>query len=501
MLEFNVSRAVSAGQEVTTADIVRAALLGVPAKLIGLIAARSQPEVTAQVASTPEETHSLQHAPHANLDAVARGDHASRLVTSLSHAVTEWEQASGRRTNVRHKGLENLKGAIAAFVADLLHARNHPHAEGWVYRPLAKGSFTKQAVSARDFTSVREAWIACGLVECKPGYTETVEFDGDHIRTRGKAARFRATPKLLQVCAEHGVTPQNVGEHFTYPPPKHPLVRTRASRRVGRWKEAGSPMEFKRTPRTEALEHKVKELNAFLADHVIQGATHRWFRRIFHEGDKPGFDWNKGGRLYSDGKDSYQQRPRPERLKMTIDGEPVCEIDIRASYLTILHARYSEPFEVSREHDPYSIGGLPRAVVKKWCAVRFGTKKAITRWPSLAIKEFAEDNDGTDLTQYSVREVGQQVCQKHPLLKRWQELPETWADLMWLESEAVIGAMGALMRMQKAPSLPVHDSLLVPITYEDWGHGHLTASYSYFCKAIPHLEVHHPTTPQDALEL
>jgi hypothetical protein len=271
MLEFNVSRAVSAGEEVT------AELLEVRAKLIGLIAARSQQSgVTAQGTSTPGQIYRLQHAPRANLDAVATGDHASGLVTSLSDTLTTWEQASGRRKNIRHKGLESLKGAIAAFVADLVHARNHPDANGWVYRPLAKGSFTKQAVSARDFTSVREAWIACGLLEYTPGYTETIEFDpGDRIRTRGKAARFRATPKLLQVCAEHGVIPQNVGEHFTYPPPEHPLVRTRASRRVGRWKEAGAPMHFKRTTRTDALEQQVKELNAFLADHVIRGATHR----------------------------------------------------------------------------------------------------------------------------------------------------------------------------------------------------------------------------------
>jgi hypothetical protein len=52
------------------------------------------------------------------------------------------------------------------------------------------------------------------------------------------------------------------------------------------------------------------------------------------------------------------------------------------------------------------------------CAVRFGTKKAITRWPPLAVREYAEENEGADLTHYSVREVGQKVCQKHPLLKR-----------------------------------------------------------------------------------
>jgi hypothetical protein len=76
-----------------------------------LVAACSpQPEVTAQMTSTPEQTHSLQHAPRANLDAVARGEDASRLVTSLSNAITAWEQRSGKRKNIRHKGLENLKG-------------------------------------------------------------------------------------------------------------------------------------------------------------------------------------------------------------------------------------------------------------------------------------------------------------------------------------------------------------------------------------------------------
>jgi hypothetical protein len=492
--------AVTTGEQITL--LIRALL----AKIVDLTAAPSQKhliaarshqhERPAQVASRPEETHSLQHAPRANLDAVVRGNNASGLVASLSDAITAWEQASGKRKNVRRKGLENLKGASAAFAADLLHARNHPDADGWVYRPLAKGSFTKQAVSSRDFTSVKDAWIACGLLDHKPGFTETVEFDGDHFRTRGKAARFRATPKMLKVCAEHGVTPQNVGEHFSYPPPEHPLVLTSTSRRVGRWKEQGKPMEFKRTPRTQKLEGRVKELNAFIANHLIRGATHRWFRRIFHEGDQPQFDWNKGGRLYSDGKDSFQQLPRSERLKITIDGEPVCEIDIRASYLTILHALHKEPFEVSREHDPYAIEGLPRAVVKKWCAVRFGTKKGMTRWPSLAIREYAEDNDGADLTQYSVREVGQKVCKKHPLLKQWQELPETWADLMWLESQAVLGSMQSLMQVSAVPTLPIHDSLLVPVSREELAKEHLTVSYHHFCKVVPHLEAHYPTQPK-----
>ena len=57
---------------------------------------------------------------------------------------------------------------------------------------------------------------------------------------------------------------------------------------------------------------------------------------IFNNGDHPKFNWNMGGRLYSYGESNYQQMESADRLRMTINGEEVCEIDIRASYLTIL---------------------------------------------------------------------------------------------------------------------------------------------------------------------
>src|SRR4029077_10946523 len=147
-----------------------------------------------------------------------------------------------------------------------------------------------------------------------------------------------------------------------------------------------------------------KELNAFMAQHVISGAMHKWFHRTFNMGDAEDFAWNKGGRLYSDGRGSYQNVPRPQRLKMTIDGERVCEIDIRASYLTILHARYNIPFAVSAEVDPYQITGIPRNVVKAWVTVRFGTKSTRTRWPSEAIRRYAEDNSGANLREFKIKD-------------------------------------------------------------------------------------------------
>ena len=216
---------------------------------------------------------------------------------------------------------------------------------------------------------------------------------------------------------------------------------------------------------------------------------HRWFHRTFNMGDEEGFAWNKGGRLYSDGKGSYQNIPRPERLKMTIDGDKVCEIDIRASYLTILHALHHVPFDVSTEVDPYRIAGIPRNVVKAWVTVRFGTKGARTRWPSDAIQRYAEDNAGSDLSKYKIRDVEREFCKRFPLMGRWRELKETWADLMWLESEAVVSTVILLMR-SGVPSLPVHDSLIVPASAEAMASDILSNNYNHVCGVIPALVAH-----------
>ena len=439
---------------------------------------------------SPEEARSLRVAPMATLDATARSESAKGLIARLADELTNWETAFAARKNQRKGRLEKLQAAIGAFLADLLNACNHPEANGWTWRSLSKSGFTGHTVSFRDFDAIVSAWAACGLLERVAGFKEPVVFDpGDQLRARGKASRFRATPKLLLICAEYGVTPQNAGEHFAYRPPKHPLRLNASSRTVASWKEPGRPMSFTRTEETARLEEPIKELNAFLAQRVITGAMHRWFHRTFNMGDEEDFAWNKGGRLYSDGKGSYQNIPRSERLKITIDGEAVCEIDIRASYLTILHALYHVPFQVSTEVDPYRIAGIPRNVVKAWCTVRFGTKGARSRWPADANKKYAEDNAGADLRKFKIRDVEREVCRKFPLMGGWRELKETWADLMWLESEAVVSTVILLMR-SGVPCLPVHDSLLVPLSAEAMASDILINNYSHVRGVTPALVVH-----------
>jgi hypothetical protein len=64
---------------------------------------------------------------------------------------------------------------------------------------------------------------------------------------------------------------------------------------------------------------------------------------------------------------SYRRR---KRLHITINGEAVAEIDIKASYLTIYHARLGVPLE--NHVDPYERAGVERSIAKSWMIHSFG---------------------------------------------------------------------------------------------------------------------------------
>ena len=59
--------------------------------------------------------------------------------------------------------------------------------------------------------------------------------------------------------------------------------------------------------------------------------------------------------------------------------------------------------------------------MKAWVTVRFGTKGARTRWPTDAIEKYAEDNAGSDLRKFKIKDVEREFCRKFPLVGRWRE--------------------------------------------------------------------------------
>ena len=226
-------------------------------------------------------------------------------------------------------------------------------------------------------------------------------------------------------------------------------------------KPVGKPIKFEKDHFVGIIEDQVKELNEFFAQQKLRGGSHHGYVRVYNNGDNPRFHWNMGGRFYSQHfTDSYPVMSGDERLKMTINGEPVAEIDIRASYLTIFHSLHGLQLP---ESDPYDLPGLGpehRDAVKKWMVATFGNSKPIVRWPERMLKKTPE------LEQYNVSTITKAALAKYPVLTEWGQplrgLKHGWADLMWFESNVMLSTMLALKQEHQIPSLSVHDSLIVP---------------------------------------
>jgi len=73
---------------------------------------------------------------------------------------------------------------------------------------------------------------------------------------------------------------------------------------------------------------------------------------------------------------------------MTIGGKEVVEIDINASYLTILHGISDHP--LPNRDDLYALGGYDRVIVKAWITATIGHHGFHTRWPKNAIQEIKD---------------------------------------------------------------------------------------------------------------
>lgn len=436
----------------------------------------------------------LQAAKHARLRAHPISEEAELLVSSLANMVDEHALATGARTNKRQNTAEKLRYAVGAFLADLFrpYGQEEPEPNPWVYRSMHAKSFTGAKVSYRTFSQLVEGFRRLALLEHIDGHEVT-------DRDKGKyAARFRATPALLAFSKERLVNPARVHDHFEfeYDLPKV-VLELRAAKEVSYWatsRPPGKSMPFERDSITNALEDNVRELNEFFAQHRLRDGEHHGYVRLFHNGDDPRFFWNMGGRLYSQHfADSYQVMNAGKRLRMTIDGDPVAEIDIRASYLTIFLSLRGIQLP---EGDPYELPGLGpehRSAVKAWMVATFGNAKPVVRWPPRMLQKSPE------LKDHRVSTITKAALAKYPALETWgQPLSHNtngWAGLMWFESNVMISTMLKLKRDHQIPSLSVHDSLIVPDQWADTAYTVLRETFQSQLGVMPLLKINRPPLP------
>lgn len=414
------------------------------------------------------------NAVHAPLMGRPISDQGRAVVARLHDAITTHELTVNPRKYARRKTSAQFNKAIGAFAADILLAQTHKKAKGWIRRSLRVESFDNGPVTRTQARAVVDGLVALGLMRHVKGYPEMTAFGP----SRYVSPKLRAEPAMLKLAKECGVDADKAEQHFTKGPPKDLVVVRGASVYDGYKKIKGNVL--KKIDAPSHLWDEMLELNTFLEGFTLEHGTHRGFFRGYNNGDYPGFDFDRGGRIYSAGEDSYQNLPGEERLKLTINGEAVSEVDVRASFITILYAMHKLHFE----GDPYvisSLGSEGRQAVKMFVAATIGSGAPIEKWSRKHAKDFLEDTGLKLGKRWPLSLVAQSTLEKHPLLRRLNEpingRKRDWSDLMWIESQAILKTMLDLKRNYQVPSYPVHDSLIVPRSKADRAVAQLNAHY------------------------
>jgi hypothetical protein len=410
------------------------------------------------------------------LDYKPISDQAMRLSLSLADELTDIDpERSRKRQGVKRT---EFSLAVGAFVADLVLGFRKTDTQ-WSYRSQRPEAFTDAKVSYRLFKSADRGLSALQFIKKIPGFYDR---PGDGWGGKGFATRYLPTPALIEYVTRFDITLENIHEHFQRSLPRHPLELRQSSIRRGREKVRGRKIKFVSTPETERLEAEIYELNEFIDSFSITGGTHRGFRRIFNEGVPEGYKWNKGGRLYSIGEDSFQRLKEKVRAKLRINGESTIELDIRGSHLTILHSKLDLILDQTK--DPYQVTGLPRDIVKAWITMTLGYDKFHSRWPIEKKSDFEKKGINID-EEYPLKEVKSIIFNHYPMMAKWPDYSIDCFDLMYFESVAIMNTMLDLKRTYSIPSLSVHDSLIVRKKDQSVTRESLKKHYLQACGAEP----------------
>jgi len=402
---------------------------------------------------------------------------SQRLCAEITeHLVT----IEDRRRIRRAKDKESFRLAVELILADLMVAADIVESR-WAYRSLCNDRFVRELVKAVTFKKVITLLKTSGYVEQARGGNHSNPFHvkGGQSKTfhPGLASRFRVTEKLLAIASGYGIEINNITAHYLRALPTNVIhLRAASVRQYGK-KSSGQRMSVKPSPGVLQLEYEVKQINRYLDKQHLEGAIFNGYYRSFNMGDQPDFYWNKGGRLYSPGEDSYQRMKKEGRLSsIKINNEIAVEIDVNASYLSIFYGMLGEP--LPNKPDLYKVRGLHREIVKAWITSVFGGGRFPARWPSRAKAELKAEGISTD--KLTMSKVGDRVCKAIPIMAQLPASGITWADLMFEESRAIMTAMTSLRESFNIPAYSMHDGIIVPWSARTIAADEVIRAFDYF---------------------
>lgn len=386
---------------------------------------------------------------------------AIAFVETLAAEIAAGETRGNQR---RGRGMASLRDALGAILGGLLAAIREGR---MVWHPQHKRDFSGGWIGHAAYHAAIDGLEKFGLIRRHAG----IRFGGSFDDWSGKAERIEGLSSLLDRLAAAGVGADDFAIAWDRVTP--PVIRTMAERRSR--PEGPTPNGFKAfvspvnhdDPEGARVLDEVATFNAFMARHTFGQCVPPRFKRVF------GDDLVSEGRWYAVGALPYWSMPKDDRLAITIDGAPVCEIDVNASHLRIAAAMAGAP--IAKNVDPYVLDGFPREVIKQVVVQTCGNGQPTRKWSQRALE--AEPS----LAEVDYKAALAAALVAYPFL---EELPALLdvprrrvnGRLTFIEAVAIGGAMRYLMGFD-IPALPVFDSLIVPAAVERRAIGGLEGSY------------------------
>lgn len=279
------------------------------------------------------------------------------------------------------------------------------------------------------------------------------------------------------------------------------FVEVRTEKVRDNWGQVSGGVPMRRAlfkGKIESLEAEMRKINNFTEKHPLKSSDGRELvgcKRIFNNGSL-----KSGGRLYGD----WQNLKGADRLNLKIDEEQLCEIDIKACFLSIAYAGFggeeklmSDPYmavKFVREcNDPVRRKQLRDAckkLVAAFLCKKENPKKKTNRtqfpkgeWCKVTKKviPFREAYGLTEDVDFYMN----QIMDAFPFL---QQQKVKGKDLMYQESTVMVKAMLALIELS-VPAYPVHDCLIVKLKDKDRAVGALTEAMEEVLKYVPSMDV------------
>ena len=402
----------------------------------------------------------LNKAKMATFDRTTISPKAEAWVYDIVAATLAFEAENTLRSRARReKDLASFGNACGAFAHDLLLHSGHEASLGFMFRSLNRAELSFSLVSSTHFEQMIEAWLRLGWLEYAGHIDAKDDWEGKSLKFGySRTRRYRATELFLAKAQRFGIASASIKDHFQLSHRHADVIQLRNKKENAAGRSSRGKAVRGKGPKFDICQDQVKRLNKLMQDYDYSLSEPPAVRRLFLCADRPGFDFNLGGRFHCISSDDWMAKPKQERNCILINGQTTFEIDVRASHLSILYALCGERIDL--EQDPYELGDYPRDIVKKVVVAAMGNGGLPNRWPKVFNKEYREEHGCPPRDRYKLKDLAKAIRTQHPVIDQLQTDQLDWANLQFEESECFLETMLKL-HDEGVPSLPVHDSIIV----------------------------------------